>query len=219
MNAVQPQTDTTLAPEDAARGDLYAVLAALLGAPPSAALLRLIAGADDIAEESSADTPLAGAWRNLQAASAAADEDAVREEYAALYFAVGEPQVMLYASWYRTGFLMEEPLARVRADLARLGLSRLQSVNEPEDHIAALCETMRLLVYEKQDTDATRLAVQKRFFSRHIAPWHAKLTQRINQAAAANFYRRVAVLMQTFFEAETAHFEHYADALDAGAAE
>lgn len=210
MKTVQAQSDITPVPEDAARGDLYAVLAALLGAPPSASLLTLIAGADDIAARSSAATALAGAWRDLQAASAAADEEAVREEYAALFFAVGEPQVMLYASWYRTGFLMEEPLARVRADLARLGLSRLQSVNEPEDHIAALCETMRLLVYEEQDADAARLAVQKQFYSRHIAPWHAKMTQRIEQAAAANFYRKVAVLMQAFFDAETAHFEHYA---------
>ncbi|MEX0959798.1 MAG: molecular chaperone TorD family protein [Burkholderiales bacterium] len=216
MNALQRQE--VQAPEDAARSDIYAVLAALLGAPPSAALLELIAGADDIAAHSASEPPLAGAWRNLQAAAAIADAEALQTEYGALFFAVGEPEVMLYASWYRTGFLMEEPLARVRADLARLGLSRLQSVNEPEDHIAALCETMRLLVSETLAPDAAHLAVQKRFFARHIAPWHAELTQRIEQAAGANFYRCVAALMKSFFEAEAAHFEHFAEEPDADAA-
>lgn len=217
MNALQRHE--VQAPEDAARGDIYAVLAALLGAPPSAALLELIAGAGDIAAHASPEPPLAVAWRNLQAEAATAEAGALQAEYGALFFAVGEPEVMLYASWYRTGFLMEEPLARVRADLARLGLSRLQSVNEPEDHIAALCETMRLLVSETQAQENVRLAVQKRFFARHIAPWYAELTQRIEQAEGANFYRHVAALMKTFFEAEAAHFEHFAEEPDADAAQ
>lgn len=212
MNGAGRPRSETLAPQDAARADVYAALAALLAAPPAADTLRLIASAGDIA--AGQDSALASAWRELQAAAARFDAATVRAEYEALFFAVGEPEVMLYASWYRTGFLMEEPLAQVRADLARLGFSRLQSVNEPEDHIAALCEAMRLLVRSDEQPEHARLAAQKRFFDRHLAAWHRHLAQRIMDAAATDFYRRVAALMQAFFEAEAAHLELYVGAED-----
>jgi TorA maturation chaperone TorD len=212
MNGAQGHYLETLPPQDAARADVYAALAVLLASPPKGDTLRLIASAGDIA--AGRESALAAAWRELQAAAARADAAAVQTEYAALFFAVGEPEVMLYASWYRTGFLMEEPLAQVRADLARLGFSRLQSVNEPEDHIAALCEAMRLLVQNDEQPEDARLAAQKQFFDRHLAVWHRDLARRIMDAESADFYRRVAGLMQAFFEAEAAHLELYVGSKD-----
>ena len=49
---------------------------------------------------------------------------------------------MPHGSFYLTGFLNEKPLAELRDDLARLGVTRAEDVKEPEDHIAALCDVM-----------------------------------------------------------------------------
>jgi TorA maturation chaperone TorD len=201
--------DAVLAPEDAARADLYALIAHLFYAPPTAQLLAAIAAADDIAALVDAPTPLATAWRQLQAACAATDLPAVADEYRELFVGVGRAAVPLQASWHRTGFLNEKPLSELRSDLAALGLSRLQSVSETEDHLAALAEVMRLLIVEAGDGGADRLAEQKRFFSRHVEPWYAGLAARIDGMPEAGFYRTVGALMRAFFDTEKAQFESF----------
>ena len=67
-------------------------------------------------------------------------------EYHALFIGVGRGELVPFASYYLTGFLNERPLAVLRQDLARLGAVRSESVKEPEDHIAALCEVMAGLI-------------------------------------------------------------------------
>ena len=49
---------------------------------------------------------------------------------------------MPYGSYYLTGFLHERPLARLRDDLATLGVERAEGNCEPEDHAGTLCEIM-----------------------------------------------------------------------------
>ena len=72
--------------------------------------------------------------------------------------------------WYLTGFLMEQPLAKLRSDMRRLGFERQNDVSEPEDHAAALCETMALLA----GSDSSQLAVQAEFFEAHVGTWMAR---------------------------------------------
>jgi TorA maturation chaperone TorD len=132
-------------PEDTARADLYALLAHLFHAAPDADLLAVLANADDVSAEAP-HSSVGEAWRKLQSAASAADPEALAQEFQDLFVGVGSGEVMAYSSWHLTGFLMEEPLARLRDDLAQLGFSRLQSAAEPEDHVAALAEVMRLLV-------------------------------------------------------------------------
>ena len=74
------------------------------------------------------------------------DPDAAVVEYNSLFVGVGKSEVNLHASHWLTGFMMEKPLADVRAALARLGLGRRPGVSLVEDHLAALLETMRILV-------------------------------------------------------------------------
>ncbi|MEZ5906236.1 MAG: molecular chaperone TorD family protein [Geminicoccaceae bacterium] len=74
---------------------------------------------------------------------------------------------MPYASYYRTGFLHEKPLAALRGDMAELGIARAPGLAEPEDHIASLAESMAGLIAGDFAADA---AAQQRFFERHIAP-------------------------------------------------
>src|SRR5438128_1222997 len=81
--------------EESARADLYGLLATLLCAPPSQALLDTIAAA-----KAQGDSVLERAWAELAAACMSADAQAVREEYEALFIGVGKPEVILYGSWY-----------------------------------------------------------------------------------------------------------------------
>jgi TorA maturation chaperone TorD len=206
--AAAPREFEELTPEDAARADLYALLANLFHAAPDAHLLAVLANADDI----SAETPysvLGEAWRKLQSAASAADPEALAQEFQDLFVGIGSGEVMAYGSWHLTGFMMEEPLARLRDDLAQLGLSRLQSAAEPEDHIAALAEVMRLLVRGGDGIPAAAFEVQKAFFTRHLRPWYARFAEQLAKAPNANFYRAAAELTRTFLDTEAALFETY----------
>ena len=98
--------------EEYARSELYGLLSMLFYGPPSQVVLDLIA---DAAIEG--EGVLAEAWRFLQRASGKTDQDRAKDEYEALFIGVGKPDVMLYGSYYLSGFLMEKPLAALRADL------------------------------------------------------------------------------------------------------
>jgi TorA maturation chaperone TorD len=184
--------------EDLARADYYAVLSRLLFAPPDQAFLATLATAGDAGEQG--DLP--AAWNALCAAAAATSAEAAQEEYAALFVAIGKPRVVLYASWHLTGFMMEKPLAKLRDDLADLGLARSGEILEPEDHFAALMDTMRHLLLDTGRSDSERLALQQKFFSSHISTWHENLCSAIEEQPEACLYRSVAGFTRAFFEVE-----------------
>lgn len=192
-------------PEEQARADFYALGARLLLAAPDAGLLAALANADPLA--SHGDNPLDQAWENLTLAAAVTDIDAVQEEYDALFISTGTPAVNPYASLYLAGFMMEKPLATLRADLASLGLTRMRGSGEPEDHLGALCETMRILIGGAAGISPQPLSVQKGFFEKHIAPWQAACLADIRNAQGANFYCRMADFIQAFFEIEAQAFD------------
>ena len=206
--AAAPREFEELTPEDTARADLYALLAHLFHAAADADLLAVLANADDISAEAP-HSAVGEAWRKLQLAASAADPEALAQEFQDLFVGVGSGEVMAYGSWHLTGFLMEEPLARLRDDLAQLGLSRLQSAAEPEDHIAALAEVMRLLVRGGDGIPAAAFEVQKAFFTRHLRPWYARFAEQLAKAPSANFYRAAGELTKTFLDTEAALFETY----------
>ena len=190
--------------EDLARAGLYGLLARLLYAAPDAELLGAIAHADEIAAPESA---LAESWHRLQAASRVMEEDAAHQEYEKLFIGLGQGEVMPYLSWYLTGFLMEEPLAKLRDDLEMLGLAKSADVGEPEDHIAALCEAMRWQVAGDAETSPVALSSQKAFFGRHLRPWYARFATELEKAPSANYYRAVARLLKDFLDIEAQAFD------------
>jgi TorA maturation chaperone TorD len=98
----------------------YALLAALLGRPPDEVLLRRLAGLE------SDGTPLGLAHKALAEAAAEKDAPAVAREYFDLFIGVGRGELLPYGSYYLTGFLHERPLARLRSDLAELGIERAE---------------------------------------------------------------------------------------------
>ncbi len=142
------------------------------------------------------ETRLARAWQALGASAARTDPGALDDEYHALFIGVGRGEVVPYASWYHTGFLMDRPLAELRGALAELGLERPAGVSEPEDHAAAVLEAMSLLLEGAQEARAGG------FFSRHVRPWLPAFFRDLGRAPSAGFYRAVAELGLAFIELE-----------------
>lgn len=187
--------------EEAARAELYGLLAALFYASPSQELLDAVAAAP-----AAGQTELELAWNDLAGVCRTTRQEAVREEYERLFIGVGKPDVLLYGSFYLSGFLMEKPLAELRTDLAQLGLERSDILVESEDHLAALCEVMRYLI-TSDDAVNGALAGQQKFFNTHMSPWVRECCEAVENHPDARFYKPVARLARQFFEVEMQAFD------------
>lgn len=192
-------------PEDQARAEVYALLGNLFYQPPSAGLLEMIATGLTLCNDS-ADSGFCRAWRALQEAAANADADAVKDEFDTAFIGTGRQPVMLYGSFYLAGFLNEKPLAQLRDELTKMGLTRSGSRHETEDHISALCDVMRFLIAGDQDTSPVALEVQRDFFQRHIYSWNTQLCAAVIAATQTHFYKHVALFAREFFAIENESF-------------
>lgn len=186
--------------EENARADVYGLLSTLFYSPPSQSLLASFADAPV-----GGDSLLEQAWTVVVQACQAAQQEAVREEYEELFIGVGKPEVMLYGSYYLSGFLMEKPLAELRTDLAALGIQRSSHVVESEDHLATLCEVMQHLIVP--DGIHANLSTQQQFFSTHMRPWVLECCAAIERHPKSRFYKNVAGLAHQFFEVEMVAFD------------
>jgi TorA maturation chaperone TorD len=197
-----------LSDEDQARADFYALIASLLLAPPGAALLAALAGADPIVADGLDEEgrALQEAWLKLTQAASVVDAGAVAEEFTTLFISTGNPLLNPYGSFYATGHLNDVPLAELRQDLARMRLARVRGVGEFEDHLGCLCETMRVLVAGAPGIARRPLADQKHFFGAHLQPWYAACLRDIAGAEAANFYRVVGAFAGAFLAVESHAF-------------
>ena len=190
--------------EEIARAEVYGLLAQLYQAPPSPELLANLRVA-------ATEAPVAGAFleepfRQLVGAARACSDDAVADEFEALFGGVGKPEVWAYGSHYLSGFLNDKPLVRLRSDLAALGLGRDESRAETEDHIAYLCEVMRYLI-AGDDVAVANLTQQQRFFATHLQPWADRLCDDLAAHPAARFYRAVAQFTRAFISVEAQGFD------------
>jgi TorA maturation chaperone TorD len=172
---------------DVARARYWQLLGLLLRAAPDRQTLALIAGLEGDA------SPLGTALGELAARARDTDPDKVEREHHALFIGVGRGELLPYASYYRTGFLHEKPLASLRADLGRLGIERAAGQSDPEDHIACLAEVMAGLI---AGDFAVAADEQEAFFNRHLAPWAGRFFADLEAAEAASFYRPVGSIGQ-----------------------
>jgi TorA maturation chaperone TorD len=178
---------------DLARAAEYALLARLLAGAPDRELLAGLARLPGDA------TPLGQAHATLAVAAAATDSASVEREYFDLFIGLGRGELLPYASFYLTGFLHERPLARVREDLAALGVEREAARKEPEDHIALLCDVMAGLAEGRFEAAE---AGEARFFARHLQSWAGRFFADLEAAKSARFYRAVAGYGRVFLEIE-----------------
>lgn len=190
--------------EETARSELYGLLALVYYAPPATeyiAQLRVAA----------TDAPAAGAfleepWRALVGQARSLSDEAIRLEYNVLFGGMSKPEVYLYGSHFLSGFLNEKPLARLRTDLAGLGLARDEGMPETEDHFAYLCEVMRYLI-AGDDVAVANLTRQREFFTTHIQPWVMTMCDDLQKHPKAQFYAAVAELTRAFMSVEAQGFD------------
>jgi TorA maturation chaperone TorD len=185
------------APQDERlRAHTYSLLGTLLAAPPTQSLVELLTRISP--SEVGGDGELAAAWEVLRLAGERASVESLDDEYHELFIGMGRGELVPYGSWYMTGFLMDQPLAVLRRDLAELGFERQEDIKEPEDHVAALLETMGLMI---SDGD-TSVDTQRRFFQSHMGPWMKTFFLDLQKASAARFYRAVGQFGEQFMEFE-----------------
>jgi TorA maturation chaperone TorD len=196
---------TYVAAEDHGRANFYALISRLFAAPPDAALLSAIASSPPLPTEDDG-APLAMAWSKLIAASGVVDETSTREEYESLFGGVGKAQVNLHGSHHLTGFMMEKPLAALRSDLTTLGFARLESQTLTEDHLASLCEIMRILIIGGDGIAPLLISEQRRFFEAHLSSWFERCFAAISDSSLANYYKVGAQFGNEFLRIERESF-------------
>ena len=185
--------------EERLRAHQYQLLGRFLAAPPDAALLQL---ASTFAGD---DTELGKALGTLARLAARFTPEAAAAEYHDLFIGVPRGELLPYASYYLTGFLYERPLAKLRVDMARLGIARADEVKEPEDHIAALCDMMAGLITGAFGPPLDLIG-QRAFFDAHLAPWAERFFEDLEGAKAATLYTPVGTLGRVFMGIEQAAF-------------
>ena len=189
-----PDTDDEV---DVARAQEYGLLAALLRRAPGADLLARIARLRGDA------SPLGIAHAALAEAASTTGAERVEREFFDLFIGIGRGELLPYASFYLTGFLNERPLARLRDDLTGLGIARVESEAEPEDHAALLCEVMAGLANGRFGAPA---GADGALFEKHLSPWIGRFFADLESAKSAQFYRYVGIVGRLFMAIESEAF-------------
>jgi TorA maturation chaperone TorD len=130
------------------------------------------------------------------------DAEAAAQEYTDLFVGVGKCEVNLHASHWITGFMIERPLVDLRSDLSALKITRQDAATMLEDHLSALCETMRMLVAGDGERPPATVEQQRNFLQKRLLPWTFDCCAAIEKSSLANYYRRVAELTAQFLALE-----------------
>jgi TorA maturation chaperone TorD len=178
---------------DQGRAREYALLATLLSHSPDSRFLSRLAGLRGDA------SPIGIAHTALGEAAGRVNEEIVSQEYFTLFAGLGQGQFLPYSSHYLTGALYGRPLAQIRDTLQTLGIEKAPGRSEPEDHAATLCEVMAGLVGGNIVAPA---GADRDFFEQHLLPWIGRFFVELERAEAADFYRYVGSLGQTFIDIE-----------------
>lgn len=182
----------TLKEADALRADIYRLLATLLRQAPD---IELVDWLSELTIDQDGSR-LAECWKALSEASKAADIAQLKRAHFGILVGVIQGEVVPYASWYRNGELMEAALVALRQDLRALGFERSEHTRDPEDHLAALCEVMAMLIDVEN-------AEQAYFFNQHLAPWAVDCFDDLGKVDTA-FYAALGHLGSAFMGSEQA---------------
>ena len=182
-------------------------MASLFYAAPDEQLLSALVHAEGFRDDDEARTEqgrsLAAAWRELTEACRRAFPVLLAHEHTDLFVAAGRAEVTPYLMHYVMQYESETPLVDLRRHLSAWGIARLETVNEPEDHVSALCETMRFVIAVQQRP----LADQKAFFDRYLYRGAIAFCDAVRASEKARFYGTVAAFANAFLEVEREAFE------------
>lgn len=182
---------------DEARARLYLLLSHLALKVPDERLLI------DLRRLSGDEGALGQALTDVAALADVPGAERIAREHFDLFVGVGRGELLPYASYYLTGFLYERPLVRARQDMKRLGIERGEGLNEPEDHIGFLLESMAGLITRRFASEPSE---EKRFFTRHLQPWAERFFSDLTKVETVTFYRAVGRLGQEFMRIEREAF-------------
>jgi TorA maturation chaperone TorD len=205
---VEPVPD--VAPEDMLRSQCYRLLARFLSSPPTADDLK---GAATLTGDAS---ELGRAVSTFARVCAGSSATGVAEEYHDLFIGLARGELVPYGSYYLTGFLHEKPLAKLRQDMARLGVERERGVAEPEDHIASLLEMMAGFIDGALGAPRS-LAEQKAFYTAHVGSWAPVLFRDMETTKVSVLYAALASVGRAFLAVEVSAFAMVQDQAGAGA--
>ena len=130
-------------------------------------------------------------------------------DYGSLFLGFGRHPAHPYESVYTTedGIVMGEPRNQVVAFYERLGLRRLASFPEPDDHIALELAFMAFLCLEEENASRGGkakeaeefLVLQRTFLDDHLSLWVPRFCDTILTASCKHdFYRYIAHLSRRF---------------------
>jgi TorA maturation chaperone TorD len=196
----RPAAEDRVSIEEQSRADLYRLLGTLLAAAPGEEVLRLVRGLE--VSSGAASSPLLEAVGELKRSAEKASPESLESEYYKLFIGLGRGELVPYASWYLTGYLMEKQLASLREVLQRIGIERQEAISEPEDHVAALCEVMGMIICE----NVLKFSEQKTYFDAYIGSWMERFFADLSQAESATFYAAVGTLGERFMGIEMKYF-------------
>lgn len=189
--------------EDAMRANFYGLLARVLSGPmddETLELMRTLAEHDD-------ETPLGAAIASFGKLCLRTPKVKAEEEFGALFHGIGAGgEITPYSSYYITGLIYDKPLAALREDMARLGIESAEDNDEPEDHIASLCEMMHGLLMGKLGVGAGP-GETKVFFDKHLASWAGKMFTDLEGAKSAALYMPVGTIGRLFMDVEREAFD------------
>jgi len=186
-----------LAPEDQNRAAIYALLARLLSRAPTADELA------EIGKLQGNDTEFGAAVKRLAGAARSASAGQAEDSYHEIFIGLTRGKLLPYGSYYLTGFLHEKPLARLRNDMAALGIARNPDVKDPEDHIASVLDMMSGLIRGAFPATAT-LETQRAFFRDHVQSWAPYFFRDLEKIEEHELYAALGSLGRVFLELEEA---------------
>lgn len=190
---------SSVAAEDILRAQLYRLLARFLSSPPSQTDLEAAAVLEGD------DTVLGRAITTFAHIAARSQAAQASDEYHELFIGLPRGELVPFGSYYLTGFLHEKPLAKLRQDMARLGITRDPAVRESEDHIASLCEIMAGLIDGAFGAPLSSQE-QKHFFETHIGCWAPHFFRDLQLAKSSVLYSALGSVGGAFLEIEESAF-------------
>ncbi|HUJ76108.1 MAG TPA: molecular chaperone TorD family protein, partial [bacterium] len=194
------------------RHDHYHLLMRLLAGEPDAQLVATLQEA--LPERSAAAGQvhelMGEGWRRMAEHLNGNAREALADEFTRVFLGPVGDLVHPYESFYLTGRLYGEPLARVRAFARRLGLEANGTRSEPEDGLDFELGIMAQLIARQEvggDVDlAALLEPQREFLAQHLLVWGAACAADLESHPAAAFYRGVGTLLRGFLEVERDFF-------------
>jgi len=193
-------SDGALAAEEQARANFYGLIARLFYEAPDAQLLGELLNAHPFDD---ARSEIADAWREMTDACREAFPMQLENEHTELFVGTGRAEVTPYLSHYVLAHANDTPLVEVRQQLEHWGLARRHTAHEPEDHIAGLCEAMRMAIAVQQ----RNLEEQRAFFERFVYRGAVRFCAAVSASPKARFYRSVARFARAFIELEREAFD------------